>query len=126
MGVRPWTTFTNQQQWKEYLQDLVKRNDKALIRAIEVIYDRQTEHEKYYGVTVEENGQGFGKVDAEFFTSIVTQLRSGKGLTKKQLAVARNKMPKYWRQLMIVSKEKMAKEERDAESRREDSTSDPN
>ena len=109
MGVRPWTTFTNQQQWKEYLQDLVQRNDKALIRAIEEIYDRQTEHEKYYGVTVEENGRGFGKVDAEFFTSIVTQLRSGKGLTEKQLAVARNKMTKCWRQMTNVHKEKMAK-----------------
>ena len=112
--MRPWETFTNQQQWRNYLQTLVRTNDKALVRAIMVVYGRQTEHEKYYGVTVEENGMGFGKVDAEFFTSLVAQLQAGRRLSEKQLAIARNKMPKYWKQLMIVSKEKMAKEERDA------------
>lgn len=106
-----WETFTNQQQWKEYLQNLVKTNDEALIRAIKVIYNRQTDSERMHGVTTEHNGMGFGKIDAEFFTQIVVQLRHGQELSDKQMAIARNKMPKYWKQLMLVSKAKMAQKE---------------
>lgn len=103
-----WESFTNQQQWREYLQHLVKTNDKALIRAIHVIYARQTEEEQYYGTTTDHNGRGFGKIDAAFFTEIVDRLRHGGKLSPKQMAIARNKMPKYWRQLMEESKAKMA------------------
>lgn len=105
-----WETFTNQQQWKDYLQNLIRTNDKALIRSIHVIYGRQTDGEKMYGITKEHNGMGFGKIDAEFFTQIVVQLKHGQQLTDRQMAIARNKMPKYWRQLMQVSKENMKKE----------------
>ena len=113
MGVKVWESFTNQQQWKDYLQELVRTNDRALIKSILVIYERQTDEEKYSGQTTEHNGRGFGKIDAEFFTQIVVQLKHGYPLTDRQMAVARNKMPKYWRQLMQVSKAKMARKERD-------------
>lgn len=113
MGVKVWESFTNQQQWKDYLQELVRTNDRALIKSILVIYERQTDEEKYSGQTTEHNGQGFGKIDAGFFTQIVVQLKHGYPLTDRQMAVARNKMPKYWRQLMQVSKAKMARKERD-------------
>lgn len=105
-----WETFTNQQQWKDYLQNLVRTNDRALIRSIYVIYGRQTDGEKMHGVTTEHNGRGFGKIDAEFFTELVVKMKHGGTLTDKQMAIARNKMPKYWRQLMEVSKENMKKE----------------
>ena len=50
---------------------------------------------------------GFGKVDAEFFTNLVVKMRHGQKLTPGEMAAAHNKMPKYWRQLMLVSKTKM-------------------
>lgn len=108
--MKVWETFTNQQQWKEYLQNLVRTNDKALMRAIWVIYCRQTDSERVRGETTEHNGQGFGKVDAEFFTSLVHRVQAGQGVASRDLAIARNKMPKYWRQLMEISKERMATE----------------
>lgn len=110
MGVKPWESFTNQQQWREYLQNLIRTNDRALVKSILVIYERQTDDEKYSGQTTEHNGKGFGKIDSEFFSQIVVQLKHGYPLTDRQIAVARNKMPKYWRQLMQVSKAKMERE----------------
>jgi hypothetical protein len=37
-------------------------------------------------------------------SSLAEQIREGKRLTPKQMAIARNKMKKYWKQLMKVSK----------------------
>ena len=34
-----WEYFTSQKQWETYLKDLLKTNNKALLRAIVLIYD---------------------------------------------------------------------------------------
>ena len=119
MGVKPWENFKTQSEWRQYLQDLVRTNDKALLRAIWVIYQRQTDEEQKTGVTTEENGMGFGKVDAEFFTNLVVKMRHGQKLTTGEMAAAHNKMPKYWRQLMVVSKTKMKAMESESEEEKE-------
>ena len=109
--MRPWENFTNQQQWKEYIQNLLKTNKKALYRAIILIADFQTPEEKAYGATIEPNGKGFGAVDAEMMTGLALRLRCGGELTERELAICRNKMPKYWRQLMNISKRNMQRKE---------------
>lgn len=103
------STFT-QNQWKEYLQNLVRTNKKALYRAIILIADLQTPEEKIMGATFEHNNVGFGAVDAEMMTSLALRLKCGGELTERELAICRNKMPKYWRQLMNISKRRMEKE----------------
>lgn len=108
--MRPWETFTNQNQWKEYLQNLVRTNKKALYRAIILIADLQTPEEKVWGATIEKNNVGFGAVDAEMMTALALRLKNGGELTERELAICRNKMPKYWRQLYRISKAKMEKE----------------
>lgn len=108
--MRPWESFTNQQQWKAYLQNLVRTNKKALYRAIILIADLQTPEEKAYGATISRNGKGFGAVDADMMTSLALRLNNGGELSPRELAICQNKMPKYWRQLMIISKEKMRNE----------------
>ena len=113
MGVKKWEAFKTQKEWKDYLQELVKTNDRALLRAIWVIYARQTVEEQIYGVSTEENGRGFSKIDAQFFTELVVQMQHGRELSPRQMAIARNKITKYWRQLMEESKAKMEREERD-------------
>ena len=105
--MKVWETFTNQQQWKEYLQNLVRTNKKALYRAIVVIAEYQTPEEKAWGMTIDHNGVGFGAVDAEMMTALALRLKNGGELTRRELAICRNKMPKYWRQLMIISKRRM-------------------
>ena len=108
--MKPWEQFTNQRQWKEYLQNLVRTNKKALYRSIILIADLQTPEEKVWGATIEKNNVGFGAVDAEMMTALALRLKNGGELTEKELAICRNKMPKYWRQLYRISKAKMEKE----------------
>lgn len=108
--MRPWESFTNQNQWKDYLQNLLKTNKKALYRAIILIADLQTPEEKAYGATIDHNGVGFGAVDAGMMTALALRLRCGGELTERELAICRNKMPKYWKQLYYISKRRMQNE----------------
>lgn len=101
-----WEHFTTQKQWKAYLKDLLKTNDKALLRAIVLIYDNQTPEEKNKGKSIENNCVGFSKIDAKEMGDIARKIKAGKALTKGELAKSRNKMQKYWKQLMIISKKK--------------------
>ena len=109
--MKPWEQLKNQAQWKEYLQNLVRTNKKALYRAIILIADKQTPEEKAYGATIDHNGVGFGAVDAKMMTALALRLRCGGELTERELAICRNKMPKYWRQLYRISKAKMERED---------------
>ena len=102
--MKPWDNFTTDQEWKEFLQKLVKVNDKALHRGILAIYQLQTHDEKQSKVTKEHNGIGFGSVDAKFMSDLAEILKKGGQLSDKQKAIARNKLAKYWRQLMLISK----------------------
>lgn len=113
---RPWESFTNQKQWKEYLQNLVRTNKRALYRSIILIAQFQTPEERALGETRDSNKVGFGTVDAQLLTSLAIRLENGGELTSRELAICRNKMPKYWRQLMIISKGKM----KDDQSREEE------
>lgn len=115
-----WKYFTSQKQWEAYLKDLLKSNDTALKRAIVLIYNRQTEPERYNGQSTEENGVGFSKIDANEMGAIAKRIIEGKELTKGELAKSRNKMGKYWKQLMEISKAQQAKVESDEQKRLEE------
>ena len=101
-----WEYFTSQKQWEAYLKDLLKTNDKALLKAIVLIYDNQTPEEKDRGESIEDNCIGFSKIDAKEMGDIARKIKAGKVLTKGELAKSRNKMQKYWKQLMIISKKR--------------------
>ena len=105
--MRIWENFTNQEQWKSYLRELVKTNDRALLRSILCVYNNQTNEEKSKGESIEDNFMGFSKIDAYEMGQIAKKIKSGQSLTKGELAKSRNKMQKYWKQLMVISKRKM-------------------
>ena len=91
----------NGRTWdKESLKDLLDRNDKAVYRAILLIYSFQTDEEKYKGVTKTINGKGFSKFDVEVLSSYAMQLRRGQELSLKQMYVARPKIKKYVGQIL--------------------------
>ena len=102
-----WDGLT-QKQWKAELQDLILNNDTALYRAIICIYENQTAAERAYELSVAENGVGFNKYDAEVMTRMAKQLKRVGRLSDKQKVLARKRMPKYWKQLMVVSKRNLA------------------
>lgn len=97
-------------QYKICMQAMLITSDKYLDKAIVEIYKLQTDEEKYKGQSVEENNLGFSKVDAEVLSKIARKLIEGKELTAGERARARNKMLKYWRQLLYLSRIKWKKE----------------
>ena len=53
-----WDNFTNQKQWEKYLRNLVRINEKALLKSIMIIYNNQTFEEKEAGTSIYENKRG--------------------------------------------------------------------
>ena len=98
-----------QNDWKKYIQNLIITNDKALYRAIIAIYNNQTKTEQNIQSTTEHNGIGFSGTDAEFMSSLAVRIQSRRQLTTGQIMVARKIMPKYWKQLMVISKNNIEK-----------------
>ena len=95
------SVVVNGKEWtKDSIKDLLKHNDKALIRAILVIYSYQTDNEKAWGETKYDNGMGFNGLDANLLSSFAQQYEQRHFLTDKQLFIARKKMPKYAGQLL--------------------------
>lgn len=105
MAIAGWQYFTTQKQWEAYLKDLVRTNDKALLRAIVLIDNRQTEEERAKGESTEDNFVGWTKWDAKEMGDIAHKIKRGEPLTIGELAKSRNKMQKYWKQLMYISKQ---------------------
>jgi hypothetical protein len=85
---------------KADVQDLIARSDLATARAVALVYANQTQAEQAAQTTRDSNGVGFTAVDAEFLTSAAQFYERRGFLTPKQLAVARNKVKKYWRQIL--------------------------
>ena len=98
-----WSSLTHK-QWKKELQSLLLVSDKALEKSIIRIYERQTYTEQEAGQAIIEDGVGFNKFDASLMSSFAKQLNDGWHLSDKQKEIARKVMPKYWRQLMNISK----------------------
>jgi hypothetical protein len=97
----------NGKAWdKESIRDLLDRNDKAVYRAILLIYSFQTDEEKYIGATKTVNGKGFSKFDVEIRSSYAMQLRRGQELSVKQMYMARPKIKKYAGQIISYMKSK--------------------
>ena len=91
---------------KQKLKDLLMRNNKAIERAILLLYSFQTYEEKYYGHTGTKNGVGFNRLDANILSSFAEQLNKGYHLTEKQIAIARPKLQKYVSQILNYMQKK--------------------
>jgi hypothetical protein len=79
-----------------------------VIKALHAIHARQTADEQAGGYTNHTNGIGFSKFDAPFLTDMVVKHRRYGSLTPKQMAVTRNKIKRYWRQLVEIANERDA------------------
>ena len=102
--------IVNGKAWdKESLKDLLDRNDKAVYRAILLIYSFQTDEEQYMGATKTINGKGFSKFDVEVLSSFALQLKQGRELTERQMYVARPKIKKYTGQILAYMKTQQEK-----------------
>lgn len=91
---------------REDINVLLSTNDRAVARALVVLYERQTDDEKGSGVTKHSNGAGFNATDASFGTALAQWVLSGKRLSAGQLASARRMLGKYSGQLLAIAKAK--------------------
>lgn len=98
-----WKGLT-QKEWRRELQSLLLSSDKALERAIIRIWEQQTFSEQEAGLAIIVDGVGFNKFDAPLMSKYARQLISTGNLTAYQRKKARSVMPKYWKQLMRISK----------------------
>lgn len=97
-------------------KSLIKRYFKAhlavsaqwAVKGMLVIYSRQTLGEQASQMTSELNSVGFSGVDAEILSSFSDQVKRGRTLSPKQMAIVFKKMPKYWEQLWDNSKNQEA------------------
>ena len=106
-----WLNLPNQRAWKEELQKLLCRSDQAVESALIRIYDLQTPLEKATDMSVQENGFGFNRVDAQYLSKYANMVKMGHHLTKDEVCRVRSRMLKYWKQLMVLSKKKLREEE---------------
>ncbi len=97
---------------KEQIQTLLRTNEKALIRALFVLNERQTEDEQCSEATINRNGRGFTPADARMGTSMVNFYKKTGYLTSKQIAYwlklnakGVERIVKYTNQLLEISKE---------------------
>lgn len=98
---------------KDEVVNLLKHSDKAVERAILVLYHRQEQSEVVAQKTVVKNGRGFNAKDAPIFTSFAEGILKYRKLTEKQIALCRRpnskgmpRIGKYWRQLLEAIQDK--------------------
>ena len=97
------TTWT-----KESIQSLLAKSDKAVIRAMLAIQSFQTLSEQSSHTTKDSNGVGWSAFDAPFMGDMIVAFRRYGRLTPKQMAVTRNKVMRYHRQLVEIANAKEA------------------
>lgn len=112
MGRVAWSELKTQKQWKKELQKLLCTNDYAVVRAMERIWDLQTDAEKLSGQALTENGIGFNRVDSVEIKKYIEK-HARQSLDAEDIRVIRSIMLKYWKQLMKLSKLKLDKEKRE-------------
>ena len=91
-------------EWKTYIKGLLDRSDKAVARALIVIYNNQQEHEKQAHRSIEHDNKGFSSYDAPVILPIAEVAAAGFKLNEGSIEIARPIIKKYWRQLMEASK----------------------
>lgn len=93
---------------REFILDLLSRNDRAVERAIVVLFENQTADEQLSANTRHENGRGFRKNHARKGTYYAKWVLSGRKLTGEHLENARGMARLYVRQLVEAARVKQA------------------
>jgi hypothetical protein len=78
-------------------------NKEWALRALQIIYNQQTEDEQASGQTRYHNNVGFSGTDSDFLSSLARQHRERGWLTRNQMKHLHKIMPKYWNQILQLS-----------------------
>lgn len=91
---------------KDSIRALIASNDRAVERAMIVLFDRQTQDEKQVEATRHHNNRGFNHGDAKKGTYYARWVLSGRKLTGHHLDRARRMAHRYAGQLAEVANSK--------------------
>ena len=92
---------------KEAVLALIAVDNAALARSLWNLYQRQTSGERSSQQTIEHNGRGFNSRDAEFLSDVARRLPTYDfNMTPAQRRAVRNRITKYWRQMLEMIEEK--------------------
>lgn len=90
---------------KEQMVKLLQSNSQAVLRAIVVLYNRQTELEKEFKESNVVNGIGFNCKDSWYLSNLARQLIQFKKISKDDFWRARWRIQKYAQQLADIANE---------------------
>lgn len=85
---------------KEYIKSKLSSNPKWALKALLLVYDKQTADEKLIADTKHHNSVGFSGAHAEILSSFAQQYRSRGTLSDKQMKCVFKIMPRYWKQCL--------------------------
>jgi len=108
----------SRKDWEQTIRQSILSNDKAALKALDVIYSFQTSDEQAAEATRNHNHVGFSPMHAQILSSFHTQYRSRGYLSEKQMEILRKYMVHYSRQLFdnAVSQGKYVKSGRQYEA----------
>ena len=93
---------------QDSIRHLLATNDRAVERALVVLYDRQEADEKVSDETRHDNNVGFNSADARKLSYYARWVISGRHLDGWHLMEARRRVGKYSRQLLEAAEAKTA------------------
>lgn len=96
---------------KDEILDLLKNNKQAVLRAIIVLYNRQTELEKEFKESNVVNGIGFTCKDSWYLSNLARQLIEYKKIANEDFWRARWRIFKYAKQLSDIANENEQRKE---------------
>ena len=94
----------------EEIRELLKESDKAVERAILLIYNRQTPDEQSSKETLASNGVGYNGFDANFMSSLAQFYQVEGRLSAGQLKYGRKAIMKYAGQLVDIANNRVNSE----------------
>lgn len=117
-----YSDLTTKVSKEAMLREKLSKDDRWIARGLLTVYDHQTADEQRSKETREHNGVGFTGIDGEILTNMSERLlrRGGRTaahdltkpfnlrnfLSEREVAILRNKMPKYAKQLLRYSENK--------------------
>lgn len=98
----------NEKKWrKEEIREMLEMNDKAVVRGLVRIYEKQTDDEKKTEMTTHENGVGFNGSDSRFLSKLACFYIKHGYLSEKQLSIVRKRILKYAGQLTKIANKEL-------------------
>ncbi len=88
---------------KEDIRRMITTNKRWTMRALVVLYQRQTEDEQETLSTKHDNGIGFNGIDAPFLSDLARTVMMNRGLSDKQIKAAQRIIGKYAGQLTEIA-----------------------